>query len=44
MKKLAISISPHVSGPYTQYLNLKKGLIKYDWEVIGVSLNQCCPK
>jgi len=39
MKKLLISVSPHVSGPFTFYRNLENGLKKFGWVVIGLNLN-----
>src|SRR5690606_15742818 len=39
MKIIFISVVPHVSGPYSFYKNLKKGLKQYGWDVIGLTLN-----
>ena len=39
MRKLLISVAPHVSGPYTFYKKLKNGLKEYGWTVIGLNLN-----
>ena len=40
MKNLLISVSPHVSGPYTFFISLKKGMKKYGWDVIGLNLTK----
>jgi hypothetical protein len=38
MKNLLVSVSPHVSGPYTFFITLKNGMRKYGWNVIGLNL------
>src|SRR5690554_2293888 len=40
MKNLLVSVSPHVSGPYTFFISLKKGMKKYGWNVIGLNLTK----
>src|SRR5690554_3002847 len=39
MKKLLISVAPHVSGPYTFYKLVENGLKQYGWDVMGLNLN-----
>jgi glycosyltransferase involved in cell wall biosynthesis len=38
VKNLLVSVSPHVSGPYTFFITLKNGMRKYGWNVIGLNL------
>ncbi|WP_209332841.1 glycosyltransferase family 4 protein [Lunatimonas salinarum] len=38
MKNLLVTVSPHVSGPYTFFITLKNGMKKYGWNVMGLNL------
>lgn len=39
MKNMLISVSPHVSGPFTFYKKLKEELQNYGWNVLGLTLD-----
>jgi glycosyltransferase involved in cell wall biosynthesis len=39
MKNVIMTVSPHPSGPFTQFINSKEALKDYGWNLIGLSLN-----
>jgi glycosyltransferase involved in cell wall biosynthesis len=39
MRTIIISVIPHVSGPYSFFLNLKNNIQRYGWNVVGLTLN-----